>query len=417
MRQREMKISTGFLILLLCASFVHGERQIASKKSQFTYDEVLENTEKFQTKIGKGGFGIVYHGYLKDGTQVAVKILSPSSLQGVREFQTENPSRNLASFIGYCDDTDNLAFIYEYLPNGNLREYLSGLHYLHKGCNPRILHRDVKIANILLSENLDAKIADFSMSMVFPSDNETHVVASVMGIVGYLDPGFTGQPAIIESDDLVHKVEWVNPEFLQRDFTTILFRRILGDCSVDLLRFKQVQFGPILGPLLSAVALLVIVLILFTYDEVLKYTKKFQTEIGKGGFGIVYHGYLRDGTQVAVKILSPSSSQRVREFQTENPSRNLASFIEYCDDTDNLALVYKYMPNGNIREHLSGCNPRILHRDVKIANILLSKNLGAKIADFGLSMVFPSDNETHVVASVMGTVGYLDPEDVQISCS
>ncbi|KAM1501114.1 hypothetical protein TB2_025898 [Malus domestica] len=314
-----------------------------------------------------------------------------------------------------------------------------GLHYLHKGCNPRILHRDVKIANILLSENLDAKIADFSMSMVFPSDNETHVVASVMGIVGYLDPGFTGQPAIIESDDLVHKVEWVNPEFLQRDFTTILFRRILGDCSVDLLRFKQVQFGPILGPLLSAVALLVIVLILFTYDEVLKYTKKFQTEIGKGGFGIVYHGYLRDGTQVAVKILSPSSSQRVREFQTENPSRNLASFIEYCDDTDNLALVYKYMPNGNIREHLSdadrsshvtwemrhrialdialGCNPRILHRDVKIANILLSKNLGAKIADFGLSMVFPSDNETHVVASVMGTVGYLDPEDVQISCS
>ncbi|XP_050118502.1 probable LRR receptor-like serine/threonine-protein kinase At4g29180 [Malus sylvestris] len=61
-----------------------------------------------------------------------------------------------------------------------------GLHYLHKGCNPRIVHRDVKIANILLSENLDAKIADFGLSMVFPSDNETHVVALVMGTVGYL---------------------------------------------------------------------------------------------------------------------------------------------------------------------------------------------------------------------------------------
>ena len=66
--------------------------------------------------------------------------------------------------------------------------WLTGLHYLHKGCNPRIVHRDVKIANILLSENLDAKIADFGLSMVFPSDNETHVVASVMGTVGYLDP-------------------------------------------------------------------------------------------------------------------------------------------------------------------------------------------------------------------------------------
>ena len=58
-------------------------------KSQFTCDKVLEITENFQTEIGKGGFGIVYHGYLEDGTQVAVKILSPSSTEGAREFHTE----------------------------------------------------------------------------------------------------------------------------------------------------------------------------------------------------------------------------------------------------------------------------------------------------------------------------------------
>ncbi|TQD81162.1 hypothetical protein C1H46_033272 [Malus baccata] len=72
---------------------VDGEKRnktpVASKKFQFTYDEVLEITENFQTEIGKGGFGIVYHGYLKDGTQIAVKILSPSSSQGAREFQIE----------------------------------------------------------------------------------------------------------------------------------------------------------------------------------------------------------------------------------------------------------------------------------------------------------------------------------------
>ncbi|KAM2002150.1 hypothetical protein ACFX15_025893 [Malus domestica] len=237
-----MKISTGFLVSLLCASFVHGECQIdsskcmknivvpifgsllsavalllvivriliwklirirkaavdgekrnktpvASKKFQFTYDEVLEITENFQTEIGKGGFGIVYHGYLKDGTQIVVKILSPSSSQGAREFQIEVEllmrihHRNLTSLIGYYNDTDNLALIYEYMPNANLKEYLSdadrsshmtwelririaldialGLHYLRKECNPRVVHRDVKTANILLKRKLGCKNSRF----------------------------------------------------------------------------------------------------------------------------------------------------------------------------------------------------------------------------------------------------------------
>ncbi|PQQ10684.1 putative LRR receptor-like serine/threonine-protein kinase [Prunus yedoensis var. nudiflora] len=112
-------------------------RTIASKKCQFTHEEVLEITKNFQTAIGKGGFGIVYHGYMKDGTQVAVKMLSPSSSQGPREFQTEAEllmrihHRNLASFVGYCDDADNLALIYEYMPNGNLRGCLSDSDRAH----------------------------------------------------------------------------------------------------------------------------------------------------------------------------------------------------------------------------------------------------------------------------------------------
>ncbi|KAM1399193.1 hypothetical protein ACFX1T_026393 [Malus domestica] len=96
---------------------------IASKKWQFTHEEVLDITKNLQTSIGKGGFGTVYHGCMKDGTQVAVKMLSASSTQGPREFQTEAEllmrihHRNLASFIGYCDDANNLALIYEYMAN------------------------------------------------------------------------------------------------------------------------------------------------------------------------------------------------------------------------------------------------------------------------------------------------------------
>ncbi|KAK9947883.1 hypothetical protein M0R45_003481 [Rubus argutus] len=261
---------------------------IASKKCQFTYDEVVEITKNFETEIGKGGFGAVYHGYMKDGTQVAVKMLSPSSTQGPREFQTEAEllmrihHRNLASFIGYCDDADNLALIYEYMANGNLKQYLSdksssmtwklrlriaidaaqGLEYLHHGCKPPIVHRDVKTANILLSENLDAKIADFGLSKVFSNDNETDVETTVLGTAGYLDPeyysshklneksdvyGFgvvlleliTGQPAVIRSDERIHIVEWVSPQLQKGDIASVVDPRMEGDFDVNSISFRN----------------------------------------------------------------------------------------------------------------------------------------------------------------------------------
>ncbi|XWS72130.1 hypothetical protein CRYUN_Cryun02cG0013800 [Craigia yunnanensis] len=261
-------------------------RPLPSKNRQFTYAEVLNITRNFQDVIGKGGFGTVYRGYMKDGTQVAVKMLSPSSTQGSQEFQTEAElltrvhHRNLVSFIGYCDDGSNMAVIYEYLANGNLKDYLSykssntlswemrlqiaidaaqGLEYLHHGCKPPIIHRDVKTANILLSENMDAKIADFGLSKAIPSESHSHVITTVMGTTGYLDPEYynsrklneesdvfsfgvvlleliTGQHAIIRTDESIHIVHWVSPLIERGDIGSIVDQRLHGEFDVNSVR-------------------------------------------------------------------------------------------------------------------------------------------------------------------------------------
>uniref|UniRef100_A0A1D1YNF2 Leucine-rich repeat receptor-like serine/threonine-protein kinase At2g14510 n=1 Tax=Anthurium amnicola TaxID=1678845 RepID=A0A1D1YNF2_9ARAE len=103
------------------------------KSHRFTSLEIRNMTRNFETTIGKGGFGIVYLGYLNDGTQVAVKVLSQTSSQGAKQFQVEVEllesvhHRNVISLIGYCDAEHNLALVYEYMDQGTLKDHLSGL--------------------------------------------------------------------------------------------------------------------------------------------------------------------------------------------------------------------------------------------------------------------------------------------------
>ncbi|KAJ9130023.1 hypothetical protein P3X46_035049 [Hevea brasiliensis] len=286
-------IMSILMLLLLCMiaiSWRYGRQQAIaetqkSKNQTFSYSEIVSITDNFKTTIGGGGFGKVYFGTLKDGTQVAIKLLSQSSKQGYKEFLAEVQllvivhHRNLVSLIGYCNDSHNMALVYEYMVNGNLREHLSetsgsvltlkerfqiavdaayGLEYLHNGCRPTIIHRDLKTSNILLNEKLQAKIADFGLSRAFTNESSSHVSTCPAGTFGYVDPEvlasgnfnqksdvysfgiillelITGQPAIIRNTDAgyicIH--QWIRPMIDRGDIQTIVDPRLQGEFDAN----------------------------------------------------------------------------------------------------------------------------------------------------------------------------------------
>ncbi|KAL2250413.1 putative serine/threonine-protein kinase [Sesamum indicum] len=186
----------------------------------FSYHSLRSATRLFHpsNRIGRGGFGVVYKGILRDGTQVAIKTLSAESKQGTNEFLTEinmisnirHP--NLVQLIGCCIEGNNRILVYEYLENNSLAGALlaskgkrheldwskraaickgtaSGLAFLHEDAEPRIVHRDIKASNVLLDENFLPKIGDFGLAKLFP-DNVTHVSTRVAGTEGYLAPEY-----------------------------------------------------------------------------------------------------------------------------------------------------------------------------------------------------------------------------------
>ncbi|CAI5957528.1 unnamed protein product [Closterium sp. NIES-65] len=227
----------------------------------FSLAELRRATDDFApgNLIGQGGFGKVYRatlgGSARDdsdtegsapavpGFEVAVKRLGSGSQQGASEFLTEVQllsrlhHKNLVNLIGYCDEDPNqLILVYEYAPNGTLKDYLrdvvrvkslswerrlriattsaKGIEYLHNGASPSVIHRDIKTSNILLDYAFNAKVADFGLSKlgkkapatigmgVEEKSDMSHISTRVKGTLGYLDPMYYTKQHLTDKSDV-----------------------------------------------------------------------------------------------------------------------------------------------------------------------------------------------------------------------
>ncbi|KAJ0975758.1 hypothetical protein J5N97_017723 [Dioscorea zingiberensis] len=216
----------------------------------YTYNELRIATEDFSphNKVGEGGYGSVYKGRLRDGTKVAIKVLSSDSRQGVKEFLTELNvisdivHENLVRLYGCCVERNNRILVYGYLENNSLAQTLlgknqsciqfswktrakicagvaRGLAFLHEEVQPQIVHRDIKASNILLDKDLTPKISDFGLAKLVP-ENVTHVSTRVAGTMGYLAPEYAVRGQVTWKSDVY-------------SFGVLLLEIVSGRCNTN----------------------------------------------------------------------------------------------------------------------------------------------------------------------------------------
>lgn len=200
----------------------------------FTLQDMKKATKNFSedNRIGDGGFGMVYKGQLKDGSLVAIKRARKnlSDKHTVQEFKSEILAfskiehLNLVKFYGYLEHPDEKIIVVEYVGNGSLFDHLHSnrgpglelaerldiaidvahaITYLHSYNDPPIIHRDIKASNVLITEKLRAKVADFGLARLVPEGPDvTHISTQIKGTAGYLDPEYMKTYQLTEKSDV-----------------------------------------------------------------------------------------------------------------------------------------------------------------------------------------------------------------------
>ncbi|XP_058100391.1 rust resistance kinase Lr10-like [Magnolia sinica] len=187
------------------------------KPTRYTYADIKRMTKQFKRKLGRGGFGSVFKGKLRNGTLVAVKVLEKYKGNGedfINEVSTIGKIHhiNVVSLLGFCAEGSNRALVYEFMPNRSLDKFIfsvventrvllgweklcdiaigigRGIEYLHQGCDQRILHFDIKPHNILLDDNFNPKISDFGLAKLCSKVESVVSMTAARGTMGYIAP-------------------------------------------------------------------------------------------------------------------------------------------------------------------------------------------------------------------------------------